>query len=92
VALLAECCKRNEEGATEPLHDMLALLHVVYHPMSPGSPEGAARIGSFRERVCGNVQHPFNEAYAAIAEPTADGCAEILDDASHKRRFLEAVC
>ena len=72
MALLAECCKQNDEkGATELLHDTFPQLHVVYQaevvrfllkPM-PGY-EG------FAKRVFGNVQHlvPY-EAYAAISKP-----------------------
>ena len=72
MALLAECCKRNDEkGATELLHEVLPQLHVVYQAEvvrfllkpTPGH-EG------FAKRVFGNVQHlvPY-EAYAAISKP-----------------------
>ena len=72
MALLAECCKRDDEkGATELLHDTFPLLHVVYQAEvvrfllkpAPGH-EG------FAKRVFDNVQHlvPY-EAYAAISKP-----------------------
>jgi hypothetical protein len=72
MALLAECCKRNDEkGATELLHNTFALLHVVYQAEvvrfllrpTPGHED-------FAKRVFGNVQHlvPY-EAYAAISRP-----------------------
>ena len=72
MALLAECCKRNDEkGATELLQGTFPLLHVVYQAEvvrfllkpTPGH-EG------FAKRVFGNVQHlvPY-EAYAAISKP-----------------------
>jgi hypothetical protein len=72
MALLAECCKRNDEkGATELLHNTFPLLHVVYQAEvvrfllrpTPGHED-------FAKRVFGNVQHlvPY-EAYAAISRP-----------------------
>jgi hypothetical protein len=75
MALLAECCKRNDEkGATELLQETFPLLHVVYQAEvvrfllkpTPGC-EG------FAKGVFGNVQHlvPY-EAYAAIAKPAED--------------------
>jgi hypothetical protein len=75
MALLAECCKRNDEkGVTELLQETFPLLHVVYQAEvvrfllkpTPGY-EG------FAKGVFGNVQHlvPY-EAYAAIAKPADD--------------------
>jgi hypothetical protein len=72
MALLAECCKRNDEkGATELLHDTFPLLHVVYQAEvvrfllkpTPGHED-------FTKRVFGNVQHlvPY-EAYAGNSKP-----------------------
>ena len=72
MALLAECCKRiDEKGATELLHNMFPLLHVVYQAEvvrfllkpTPGHED-------FAKRVFGNVQHlvPY-EAYTAISKP-----------------------
>jgi hypothetical protein len=72
MALLAECCKRNDEkGASELLHNTFPQLHVVYQAEvvrfllrpTPGHED-------FAKRVFSNVQHlvPY-EAYAAISKP-----------------------
>jgi len=59
MALLAECCKQDDEkGATDLLHDTFPLLHVVYQAEvvrfllkpTPGHED-------FAKRVFGNVQH-----------------------------------
>jgi hypothetical protein len=71
MALLAECCKRNDEnGATELLRETLPLLHVVYQAevvrflLKP-----TQGYEGFAKRVFGKVQHlvPY-EAYAAISK------------------------
>ena len=72
MALLAECCNRNDEkAATELLLETFPLLHVVYQAEvvrfllkpTPGY-EG------FTKRVFANVQHlvPY-VAYADISKP-----------------------
>jgi len=72
MALLAECCKRNDEkAATELLHNAFPGLHVVYQAEvvrfllrpAPGHED-------FAKRVFGNVLHlvPY-EAFAAISKP-----------------------
>jgi len=74
MALLAECCNRNDEkAATELLLDTFPLLHVVYQAevvrflLKP-----AAGHEGFAKRIFDNVQPlvPY-EAYAAISKPAA---------------------
>ena len=69
MALLAECCKRNDEkGATDLLRNTFPLLHVVYQAEVVRFPTPGRE--DFAKRVFGNVQHlvPY-EAYAAISRP-----------------------
>jgi hypothetical protein len=72
MALLAECCKRDDEkGATELLHDTFCQLHVVHQAEVVRfllKPTLGHEV--FAKRVFGNVQHlvPY-EAYAAISKP-----------------------